>query len=251
MQRLRAVLLMCLVLAVVTATPASAQDTAGADLGTPLSVVFTPRYEAIVASEVTATILEVNKEFGQAFTQGDVLVLLDDSRFRLARNRAGAQVAAASKTYSVNQELFENDSASVLEVEQARGALGVAQAEYAQADRDIESCTIVAPFTGRVSKLMVNAHETVQEGQELLEIVDDSVLLVKTLLPSAAFRSVSVGLEVMIQVNEIDAQVSGAVSHISATLDPASGTFEIYAEVDNSEGQLRSGMTGTLILDLP
>ena len=214
----------------------------------PLSVVFTPRHQAVLAAEVATTVLEIHKEFGESFEQGDLLIKLDSERFVLDRNRAGSRVAAASKSYKVNKELYDNDSASQLEVEEARRDLGVAGADYNIAEHDIDSCTVTAPFGGRVDKVLVNEFEQVQKGQPMMEIVNDSVLLVKTLLPSKAFRSVSVGKDVSIQVNELGETVAGKVSHISATMDPASGTFEIYAEVDNAEGLLRSGMTGQLVL---
>lgn len=240
-------LLACLVNVRQACAQALGQDSSGLS---PYSVVFTPRREAILASEVGTTVLEISREFGQAFHEGDVLITLDDERFKLSRDRAEAQMAAAGRAYNVNSKLFANDSASMLEVEQARAALRMANAEYAMAKKDMDSCVITAPFDGRVNRVLLNEHETVQAGQGLLEVVDDSVLRVKTLLPSKAFRSVSVGLEVGIRVNEIDAEVVGSVSHISATMDPASGTFEIYAEVDNSQGILRSGMTGSLSLSI-
>ena len=81
-----------------------------------------------------------------------------------------------------------------------------------------------------------------------MEAVDDNILLTKFLLPSALFRSVHLGQELNLFVIEASETVVVKVSHISAVLDPASVTFEVYAEVDNTERKLWAGMNGSLSL---
>lgn len=214
----------------------------------PMSVAFAPRNEAVLASQVTAMVKKIHKEMGEPFEAGDLLVELDAGRYALDRDKYRAQASAASKEYKINSELRKTRSISSLEVDKALKDLNVATAELKKAERDIAACAIRAPYPGRVKKTLTREHQTVKIDEPLIAIISDRALLGKTLLPSRMFATVNVGDEVKIQVNEIGETVVGKISHKSADIDPASSTFEAYAEVENADGTLRSGMTGKILL---
>ena len=183
--------------------------------------------------------------------------------------KAQAVLAAAKADYEAKEKLYAGRSTSLRELEasrrelnvaeanreiaqltslpeyeEARKNLALAQARFKIAEKDLEGCQILAPFKGRVEKVLVNLSELVERGRPLIQVIDDEVLRAKFLAPSVAVRAVRPGMTVAIDVNELGRRVTGRVSHVSAVLDPASGTFEVYAEVDNPTGALKSGMTG-------
>lgn len=212
-----------------------------------LSVVFFPRYEAILSAEVRAKVLRVYREFGQSFVKGDTLIALDPSLYRLEVEKTEVLLKAAESVYQVTTELYQGDSVSKLEMEKAAMERAVARVNRKAALRELKSCTITAPFDGRVEKVLVNEHELVEPGKLLMKIVDDHIMWARIILPTSLFSGIVVGQKLRIKVNEIDQVVSAAVSHVSAAMDPASGTFEVYSEVRNQKQLLRSGMTGRLL----
>lgn len=214
-----------------------------------LSVVLTSRRESVISAEVRAQVHRIHREFGQSFSAGQVLVELDSSTFhRLNLEKAEVMLEAARKAHAITLQLFNEKSASILELEKTKAELAVADVNRKFALRSVTLCRILAPYPGRVEKLFVNEHELVEEGRPLLKIVDDSVLRARIILPSDLFGSLKVGQPMNILIKEANKEVAAKVSHISAVLDPASGTFEVYAEVENTGGALRSGMTGRLVL---
>lgn len=130
----------------------------------------------------------------------------------------------------------------------ARRELALAQGHRDLAGDELDACTIRAPYAGRMARVLVNEHEYVQRGTPLVEVVDDTVLRAKFLLPSELFQSVRMGQELRLTVTETPQTVVVKVTHIAAVLDPASVTFEVYAEVDNADGSLRAGMNGMVNL---
>lgn len=214
-----------------------------------LSVVLTSRREAVLSAEVRAQVQRIYREFGQSFAQGQVLVELDAASFhRLNLEKTDVFLEAARKAYAVTSQLFKEKSASILELEKAKAELAVAEVNRKFSLRNVNVCRIAAPYGGRVEKLFVNEHELVDEGRPLIKIVDDSVLRARIILPSDLFGSLKIGQPMPILIKETGKEVTAKVSHISAVMDPASGTFEVYAEVANSDGTLRSGMTGRLLI---
>jgi multidrug resistance efflux pump len=145
-------------------------------------------------------------------------------------------------------ELELAEAATVKESAEARRERAVAQGRLAIAEDELGGCVVAAPYAGRVSRVLTHNHEWVERGKPLIEIVDDRVLRAKLLLPSRLFRAVQLKQTLTLHVTETGQSVPATVSHIAAVLDPASTTFEVYAEVDNQDGQLRAGMNGWLHL---
>jgi multidrug resistance efflux pump len=196
---------------------------------------------------------------------------LSDEQTR--RRHANAVLAAAQANLVATQRLYDNNHASQVDLENAKRDVTVAETELELVEstatgelirviRDLAAakgrselarqkladCRIRGPWSGRVARVHVNEHELVDRGTPLIEVIDDSVLLAKALLPSAVFQSVSVGQELRLVVRETGETASAKVSHIAAALDAASVTFEVWAEVMNGDGRLRAGMNGTFSL---
>ncbi len=136
----------------------------------------TPRRRATVAAKITGRVSEVYVEEGMRVSAGQVLATLDDSeaRSRLAASEAQRDVALASiKDYEVNLVNAERDMKRVAELQGAGGAsvqmldqaktnvesfrakialsreqVRAAEAAIAVAQRDLDNCTVRAPFAG-------------------------------------------------------------------------------------------------------
>lgn len=189
------------------------------------------------------------------------------------RRHAEAVLAAAQANLVATQHLYDDKHASRLDLENAKRdatiaetkrelvaaaeakeltkatrELAIAVAESDIAEQQLEACTIAAPWSGRVARLLIHEHELVDRGTQVIEVIDDRMLVAKFLLPSAVFQSIRVGQELHLAVKETSATLIMKVSHIAAALDPASETFEVHAEVENTAGNLRAGMNGTFRL---
>ena len=101
----------------------------GADRFTPFtSQARVDAYVVPIAPQVTGNVLSVEVENNQVVAEGDILLTLDDSRYRLAVVKARADLESAQ------QEL----GASSAGVESAEAAVQAAQAELVRSRRDFE-----------------------------------------------------------------------------------------------------------------
>lgn len=293
--RTSAVLLVVLALTNGAAQTPTSDEPPAADR---VTAILTPHRQAVLSAEVSARVAAINRDLGESFASGDVLLQLDDLLFRvnqqsaearlawaereLARvrgladgqtreRRAQAVLAAARVNLEAMQHLFKDGHASQVDVENARRDATTAQTDcelaaatsakdLAEAEREqalaqarleaardeLAACTVTAPYGGRVARVLVHEHEFVQRGMPVIEVVDDTVLRAKFLLPSSLFRDVHVGQVLTLTVVETGETVDVTVAHVAAVLDAASATFEVYAEVDNRAGALRAGMNGWL-----
>lgn len=207
------------------------------------NVVFYPRKEVILSAEVESTVSQIAKEFGQSFKKGQVLIKLNPDMFILRQDKAKALHKKAVETFKIIEGLFKNKSRSVIDLEEARADLAISKANMRIAGKEVGFCTIKAPYSGRVEKLLVDEQEWVEAGTPLIKIVSDSVLLARTLVPWNELKAFPIGKLVEIELTSGEI-VKGKVSHVGAVMDSASRTFEVKIEVSNTKRKLKCGMTG-------
>lgn len=212
-------------------------------------------------------------EARRAAAEVDLLQAQQLATQRTRERHAEASRAAAEARFNALQRLYDDGQASVTDLEAARRDVALATTELelaaataakdvaaatrerAAAQREVQiaahdtaACTVAAPFSGRVARVLTQPHEQVERGTPLIELVDDTHLLAKFLVPANRFAQVQRGQTVTLRIDETGTATTARISHIAATLDPASRTLEVFAEVDNTAGAFRAGMNGRLDL---
>jgi RND family efflux transporter MFP subunit len=192
------------------------------DKGTPLAKLDTREADATLqAAKATALQVEVNatrarRELERAVNLKESGLLtqqsLDDARSADEAAQAAAQAAAAQ--------------------------LEVAQTRYAKA-------VIRSPMAGIVALRAVNVGDRVENmgsGDPMFRIVDNRVLELTVLIPSARSAALQVGQELDFAVDAYPGKTfAGRVMHINPSADPVSRSVKVMADVPNPDGDLRGG----------
>ncbi len=205
--------------------------------------VFEPRAQAVLPSEVAMPVASLPKKPGETCAAGDSLVVFDDTIARAALDAAESRLDAAQLNYEGQESLFNSNQATEVELARAASDLARARLDTAAARRELASCRVPAPFAGRIVEHRVREFEWAGKGDPLLLLVDDSVLKVRFFLPEENFSKIALGDEVTATASATGMSVPGVVSRLGAVFDPASRTFDVWADVDNAGGGLRAGMT--------
>jgi len=148
----------------------------------------------------------------------------------------GAKLAGARREYDNNQRLLELRSVGQLDVDLSRLAVSEADAEYRAARTNTMRCNITAPYSGRVVGREASEGQSVEASEQILDIVGSELATwLKWLEP---------GVETTLEVEETGEHVNGVVNRIGASVDPASHTIPVWAELDVTP-LLRPGMTAS------
>jgi len=148
--------------------------------------VVQPHNQVTLSAEVSGEITVLNPEFevGSYFSEGDVLIELDDRDYQTAltvakagRRLAESALKLAETSHERMLQLSRGNSASKLELDQAVAALAQARAEVdiatsriEQAERDLQRTKIVAAFDGRVQQKAVGIGQLVSPGTALGDV---------------------------------------------------------------------------------
>lgn len=206
--------------------------------------VLEPHRQTNLASEVETTVSKIEKRMGESFDKGEILLTLDDTVFSANFDKAKALFKKAEADFEAKRRLFQDKVASRSEFREAEANLSVAQANLVFAKKSYDACFIDGPYSGKVVHVYIKEFERVQPGQNLIEILDDSILIAKLLLPEKYLFTTNVGDELKLTIQETGTQHNATIVRVGAIIDPVSSLFRVDAEIDNFDGQLRAGMEG-------
>lgn len=156
-----------------------------------------------LAAEVSGRIVRTSDSLrpGGTFTPNDVLVVIDDTDYRLAIAQQESAVARAElrllqeraegqSAERAWRELNGDDPADPLvrrepQIKDARLAVEAAEALLQKARTDLVRCQVQLPFDGRVQSVVADIGQTVQRGQRLATVFDTTALEVRLPIPVA------------------------------------------------------------------
>ena len=132
---------------------------------------------------------------------------------------------------------------------------GVTQEQIDQILRDGKAdfrTTITAPVGGFVFEQFVVKGRYVEEGGDLFDVVDLSVVWVKAQVYEDQLSRVRIGQEVQASVAGFPGEIfRGKVAFIDPRLDPATRTANVRYDLDNADLKLKPGMYATVTLSTP
>lgn len=197
-----------------------------------------------LSAELPAKIERISVKEGERFKAGQALVVFDCSIQKAQLDEARAVLAAAEKTKAAHKRLLELNSTGTLEVDKAISEAAVAQAKVNSARAVVSKCEIAAPFTGRVAERKAQAHQYVQAGQPLLDILDDTALEAEFIVPSAWAPRMKTGMAVDILVDETAQAYPAEIVRLGAKADAVSHSVKVMAAIKGTFPELMAGMTG-------
>jgi multidrug efflux system membrane fusion protein len=232
-----------------------------------------PMHTATVRSQVTGVLQRIAFREGDDVRAGDLLFEIDPRPFQNARGAAEAerekfrvQLAAArqqveryeqlSRARMVSQEQFQNilATARVLEAQVAASETAVANAQL-----QLDYCSIRAPLSGRTGLLGVHEGDLVRAGEAgaMLVVVTEMSPIYVTLgvpqqhLAALARHQASGAIRVSASPSGSPEVVEeGRVTFIDNVVDAANGTLRVKAAFANAQRQLWPGQFANVRLTL-
>lgn len=210
-----------------------------------------PRQFTTLAAEIGAKVNKLPVPEGAAFKAGQPLVSFDCSVQQAMLQKARAELNAAEATDKANQRLAQLNSVGQLEVDLGRAGRQKAVAEVGAQQAVLGKCSIAAPFAGRVAEQKVREQQFVQPGQPLLDILDDSVLELEFLVPSAWLVWLRTGQTFEVEIDETGKRYPARFERIGARVDPVSQSVKVAAAIGGRFPELIAGMSGRVSVAPP
>jgi membrane fusion protein (multidrug efflux system) len=205
------------------------------------SVMITPQESAVITS--------LNFSDGQQVEAGTILAQLNSNEQKARLNELNINLAEAERQLKRIQNLALSNSTStqLLDEQQARVKAFIAQREVAQ--ENLNKTLITAPFSGKLGLRQVSLGAYVKPGDVLTTLDDIATIKVDFAISERHLPSVNEGQTVFAEsVAYPGIQFEGTITNVDSRIDPATRSFSIRTEIDNTAEQLRPGMLLTITL---
>ncbi len=230
-----------------------------------------------IRPQVSGFITKVHVDEGQPVRKGQLLFTIDQVQYQAAVDQAQAQVNSATTavqtaqlTADSKQHLFERNIISEYEnqlaknsLAQAKAQLATAQAALISARKNLAYTEVTAPSNGVVGSIpnregslaspsMVQPLTTVSDNNEVYAYF---ALNEKDILTLTNNGEYSLNQRIA-QMPEVTLRLAdgtiypakGKVATVSGVIDKSTGTATVRALFPNSNGMLRSGSTGQILI---
>ncbi|MBY0573431.1 MAG: efflux RND transporter periplasmic adaptor subunit [Undibacterium sp.] len=201
-----------------------------------------PERKADLRAEVSAVVLQVLKENGEAVKRGDIIVRLDETSIRdnlNSANDAARNAALALDQSERNLQRLKTLRASGMTSMQAlddaevrrnaaQSEVSAAKARAVQAGQQLQRTVVRAPFDGIVSERKVSAGDTASSGKELVKVIDPTSMRFVGRVSADKIGVVKLGQAVSFKINGYaEQEFRGKVTR----LDPAANDITRQVEV--------------------
>jgi len=218
-----------------------------------------PRIEARIEPQVSAQIRAVAVRPGDAVRRGQLLVALDDRRFRSrldqARQAAVAAEAAhvqARSEYQRIRNYFEVEAATERQLEKAREGLTRTAAEVRRTEEMVREAEIAlgytrlqAPENGKVLKRLAEPGDLASPGRPLLLLETSGTFRLEAFVREGLVKQIAPGLRLPVRIDALELHTDAVVEEIVPYADPETRTFLVKAALP-LEPDIYSGMFGKL-----
>lgn len=205
----------------------------------------------VLSAEMPGRIQYIGLQDGDRFKQGQLLIAFDCSLQQAQLDRANAQLLAAENTRDGQARLAQLNAIGQVELRNSEAEVLKARADVTYLDVMVDRCQITAPYDGRAIRFNVREHQSVQAGDELVEIIDNAVLALEVLVPSHWLSWFTPGYRFDVTIEDTAKTYPVKLLRTSARVEPVSQTVRAVAEIDGDFPELLPGMSGTVVMRAP
>ncbi|MEO0898957.1 MAG: efflux RND transporter periplasmic adaptor subunit [Bacteroidota bacterium] len=213
--------------------------------------------EASVAFKVGGVLEKLYIKNGKKVKRGQLIATLDTQDYSLQVEQAKVQVKQAEtnlnvarSTYQRIERLYEGNSVSLSEFEQAKGSYEASEAQLAAAKQQVQAANnqlsytrLKAPFSGVISNLNVEEGELVNAGYPIAVLDTDGQPEVEVGLADRYIGKIKQGQAVSIRLSAFPEKTfKGEVSEVSYTQSQAT-TYPVRARFIKPGQDIRPGLS--------
>jgi RND family efflux transporter MFP subunit len=223
------------------------------------ATIINPYRAANVGTDVTGIVEACFFEEGDFVPEGRVVAEISKTRYALQAQKAeeavkGFELALRHADHQVKlmRELLSGDATTQQEVLKAESERDTTYSRLIQAQKDcdlarlvLRDCQVRAPFAGYLAFRYKQPFEPVERLEKIFTIIDTSKVLALANIPENHVAEFKIGTPATF-VHSSGKTYPGKVYRVGKVIDVKSKTKRVYVLIDNSQGELEVGMTGSL-----
>ena len=208
-----------------------------------------PKRRATLESRLSGRIESMPVLLGDRIQKGQLVARLAIPEVKARLEQAEAGLEQANRDWKRASALFEQQSVTRSDLDNAESRLAVARGVAQEAAAMMGYVEVVAPFDGLVTRKWVDMGDLASPGKPLVDIEDPTALQLETNIPEGMASRITRGARFEVRLDSASGMVEGVVSEIASAADPASRTSMAKLDLPDHPG-LRTGQFARLVLPI-
>jgi membrane fusion protein (multidrug efflux system) len=207
---------------------------------------------AVVSTELSGVVAEIDFQNGGVAKKGDVLMRLDSSAEEAQLHTAQADLELAKANLERERSLAERKVVSKQEFDAAQSTFGQKQGAVDNMRSFITKKEVRAPFDGMLGIRQVNVGQMINPGQQVVQLTALDRVYVDFALPQQTLPQLATGYEARVHADALPGhEFKGKVTAINSMVDAVTRNVGVQATLENPDHDLHPGMFVKVDVILP
>lgn len=180
---------------------------------------------------------------GQQVSKGQVLAKVDNAVLEQNVEGMKAQLELATTIYNRQKNLWDQKIGTEVQFLQAKTNKEALERQLASVREQSDMSKITSPISGTVDEVWAKVGQSL--AGPAFRVVNTSNLKVKASVSEAYITNIKKGNKVLVNIPELNKELTAQVTFVGKTIDPLSRTFNVEIKVA-SNVELRPNMTATI-----
>lgn len=209
---------------------------------------FEPVRQNTVGSDAQGKVISLSVDEGDYVSKGQLIAKVDGEMLELQIQNADISIEGQKNDDARYTNLSKENAVAGVQVEKTKLGLRTAENQKKQLQKQLRNTNIRAPFSGTITKKMIDVGSFLGNGSPVVEITDISSLKLTINVPERDILKFKQQQNVIVKADIYGNRTfDGKVSNISVQADKAHN-FEVQITVKNAAKDLMAGMYGSVSL---
>ncbi|CDH46722.1 efflux RND transporter periplasmic adaptor subunit [Candidatus Contendibacter odensensis] len=197
----------------------------------------------MIRPEIAGRVVTLHFKEGQAVSEGDPLVTLDQGEYQAQLAGSTAQVGLEEISYRRLQDLQRKNLSSPQILDETKARLDAARATQTLTQVRLDKTVIRAPFAGTVGLRLVSPGAYVKAGDDIANLESLGAMKLDFRVPETYLARLATGQILTVRVDAWpDQGFEGTTYAIDPAVDPETRTVLLRARLPNKGNKLRPGL---------
>jgi RND family efflux transporter MFP subunit len=210
-----------------------------------------PRAVAQIAARVTAPIRSLDAAKGDRVKQGEIVATLENRDLLAQIDDAEAVLQQTEANYERRKYLFDEGAIPERDLLAAKTDLEKARAHVDLVRAQLAFTKLESPFDAVITEQFLYPGDMAKPDTPIFTVMDVSVVVARAQVPESEVGKVRIGQRaVFLPTDPVGEIPDGRIRVVSADVDPARRTVEVWCDIPNGERRLHPGSFGSLRIEI-
>ena len=202
-----------------------------------------------VSSDMGGRIVNIYAKEGDYVRRGKLLAKVDLESFDKQRAELDKSLELALTTYERQKRLWDQNIGSEMQYLQAKNNKERLEKSLESINYQSSRANVYAPMSGYIDREFMQKGEIASPGMPILQILNSSKLKAVADLPERYLGKIKKGDRVELNIPALDEKISGKVSLLGRSIDPANRTFKTEVTISNKSGALKPNLLVEMLIN--